>query len=81
MPPLFHWHRQGHRQAPPSTGTRADHEFRRRLVRVAGDDATNIVVTLSARALNSDLLIVARAIQAEATGSRSARPRSGAPTG
>ena len=30
MPPLFH----GHRQAPPSTGTRVDHEFRRRLVRV-----------------------------------------------
>jgi voltage-gated potassium channel len=36
------------------------------LVAVAGDDATNIVVTLSARALNSDLLIVARAIQPEA---------------
>jgi voltage-gated potassium channel len=36
------------------------------LVAVAGDDATNIVVTLSARALNSDLLIVARAIEAEA---------------
>ena len=32
----------------------------------AGDDATNIVVTLSARALNADLLIVARAIQPEA---------------
>jgi voltage-gated potassium channel len=36
------------------------------LVAVAGDDATNIVVTLSARALNPDLLIVARAIQHEA---------------
>jgi voltage-gated potassium channel len=36
------------------------------LVAVAGDDATNIVVTLSARALNPDLLIVARAIQVEA---------------
>jgi voltage-gated potassium channel len=36
------------------------------LVAVAGDDATNIVVTLSARALNPDLLIVARVIQAEA---------------
>src|SRR6185503_9634589 len=31
------------------------------LVAVAGDDATNIVVTLSARALNPDLDIVARA--------------------
>jgi voltage-gated potassium channel len=36
------------------------------LVAVAGDDATNIVVTLSARALNPDLAIVARAIQPEA---------------
>ena len=36
------------------------------LVAVAGDDATNIVVTLSARALNPDLAIVARAIQHEA---------------
>jgi voltage-gated potassium channel len=36
------------------------------LVAAAGDDATNIVVTLSARALNADLLIVARAIQPEA---------------
>jgi voltage-gated potassium channel len=35
------------------------------LVAVAGDDATNIVVTLSARALNPDLLIVSRAIQPE----------------
>jgi voltage-gated potassium channel len=35
------------------------------LVAVAGDDATNIVVTLSARALNPDLDIVARAIQHE----------------
>jgi voltage-gated potassium channel len=35
------------------------------LVAVAGDDATNIVVTLSARALNPDLPIVARAIQPE----------------
>jgi voltage-gated potassium channel len=36
------------------------------LVSAAGDDAINIVVTLSARALNADLLIVARAIQPEA---------------
>jgi voltage-gated potassium channel len=36
------------------------------LVAAAGDDATNIVVTLSARALNAELLIVARAIQPEA---------------
>jgi voltage-gated potassium channel len=35
------------------------------LVAVAGDDAINIVVTLSARALNPDLDIVARAIQPE----------------
>jgi voltage-gated potassium channel len=35
------------------------------LVAVAGDDATNIVVTLSARALNPELDIVARAIQPE----------------
>jgi voltage-gated potassium channel len=35
------------------------------LVAVAGDDSTNIVVTLSARALNPDLDIVARAIQPE----------------
>jgi voltage-gated potassium channel len=35
------------------------------LVAVAGDDAINIVVTLSARALNPDLLIVARASQPE----------------
>jgi voltage-gated potassium channel len=36
------------------------------LVAVAGDDAINIVVTLSARALNPELTIVARAIQHEA---------------
>jgi len=36
------------------------------LVAAAGDDAINIVVTLSARALNPDLTIVARAIQPEA---------------
>jgi voltage-gated potassium channel len=36
------------------------------LIAVAGDDATNIVVTLSARALNPDLAIVARASQPEA---------------
>lgn len=36
------------------------------LVAAAGDDATNIVVTLSARALNPGLLIVSRAIDAEA---------------
>lgn len=36
------------------------------LVAAAGDDATNIVVTLSARALNPDLDIVARTIQPEA---------------
>ena len=35
------------------------------LVAVAGDDATNIVVTLSARALNPDLPIVSRAIEPE----------------
>lgn len=35
------------------------------LVAAAGDDATNIVVTLSARALNADLLIVSRAITPE----------------
>ena len=35
------------------------------LVAVAGDDATNIVIVLSARALNPDLLIVARASQPE----------------
>ena len=35
------------------------------LVAVAGDDAINIVVTLSARALNPELDIVARAIQPE----------------
>jgi voltage-gated potassium channel len=35
------------------------------LVAVAGDDATNIVVTLSARALNPDLDIVSRAILPE----------------
>jgi len=35
------------------------------LVAVAGDDAINIVVTLSARALNPDLDIVARVIQPE----------------
>jgi len=38
-------------------------ERARGLVAAAGDDGTNIVITLSARALNPDLVIVARASQ------------------
>jgi hypothetical protein len=77
MPPLL----RARRSHLPSALTAADHEFRRRIRRVllvlsaalvagtAGymliDDAINIVVTLTARSLNPDLDIVARAIQPE----------------